>query len=271
MPRFRSRLSRLFRPVFSKTALLAMFAFGGAVAHAQPSMGDGVVIECPVTNTIFGPTRALMTCADGFSDVSGLHNDVEFPYGSSPDHLWLAERAVDLMVSAPRDSADRPIIGFNIMYQGSGRPGRVMDVRAQWSSESSNSITGRIPSNARPRLTRPGLQPNSTGTTPASNQAPQPDNGDGVQIACHVSEIKLLSDRSRFTCADGFNSSWSGLHDEIDLRYDMSANNQWMLERAIDLLASAPRDSASRPILHFNIMYRGPGTPAYAMDVRTQY
>jgi hypothetical protein len=247
--------------------------FLATAAMAQPDIGDGVVINCPVESTVFSSDRALFTCAAGFSDVSGLNDSVEFPYSSSADHQWLAERAVDLMASAPRDSSDRPIIGFNIMYRGSGSPGRVMDVRTRWTTNEL-AIAGSLPPSARARVTGPvSGRPDRRASprNPANTSAQTPSSGQGLEMACHISEIILLEDRARFTCASGFNPSWAGLDDQIDLRYDMDANNQWITARAIDLMGSAPRDANNRPILHFNIMYRGTGNPAYAMDIRTQY
>jgi hypothetical protein len=243
-------------------------------AIAQPANGDGVVINCPVESTVFSSDRALFTCASGFSDVSGLNSSVEFPYSTSADHQWLAERAVDLMASAPRDSADRPVIGFNIMYRGSGSPGRVMDVRTRW--ESNELIAaGPVPPTSRPRVTDPVSRRPDRRVSPRSpastSSAPTPESGQGLEMACHIAEIILLEDRARFTCAPGFNPSWSGLNEQIDLRYDMASNNQWITARAIDLMVSSPRDGSDRPVLHFNIMYRGAGNPAYAMDIRTQY
>lgn len=257
-----------------RTSLIAAsLALWGAAALAQPSQGQGVVIDCPITDFVMSTDRALFTCADGFSDTPGLNDQAELPYETSEDNRWLADRATALMLSAPRDTDGRPILRFNIMYLGSGRPGRIMDVRAAWESDT-GMLAGRIDRGISPRNPREALTRRPTGRTPASPQgssAQTPTENQGLVMACHLTEVALLSDRARFTCADGFNPDWRGLNDTIDLRYSMDSQNPWMTERAIELIASAPRDSADRPILHFNIMYRGSGTPGYAMDVRTQY
>ncbi len=239
----------------------------GQSASAQPAEGQGVLINCPVTHAVLSSERALFTCAGGFSDIPGLSDEAELVYGSSADNLWLAERAIGLMAAAAHDTADRPLLRFNILYRGPGRPGLIMDVRSAWTPD---TPTGRT---ARPGLTRlvPGSVRPGTSTAARPGSGATPSDGQGLELACHLTEIALLPDRARFTCADGFNSGWSGLSDEVDLRHDMTSNSPWLIERAIDLLATAPRDSANRPVLHLNILYRGPGTPAYAMDVRAQY
>jgi hypothetical protein len=249
--------------------IAASLALWGTGAIAQPSEGQGVIIDCPVTDLVMSTDRALFTCADGFSDTPGLNDQAELPYENSDDNRWLADRAVALMLSAPRDESDRPILRFNIMYLGSGRAGRIMDVRAAWSNDA-NTI-GRLDARISPRGLRDAARQPGRRDAPSTSTARTPTDGQGLVMACHLTEVALLSDRARFSCADGFNSGWYSLNDQIDLRYSMDSENQWMTERAIELIASAPRDSADRPILHFNIMYRGAGTQGYAMDVRTQY
>jgi len=258
---------------FLPQSLLVMITclLAPGLASAQLSDGQGVLVDCHVNELVFNQSRAQFTCDTAFFNHDELRANVELRFDQSNQNsnelnLWTIERTVDLMASAPRDESDRPVLRFNLMYLET-RIARIMDVRAVWSE---NNETASDPDNRFARVMRDRLDLGAIDPRLATS-SPTPDDFQGLVMACHVDQIVLYPELARFTCADGHNPDWSGLDDQIDIRYDQSSSHKWMAERTIDLMVSAPRDASDKPILHFNIMYRGSGSPAYAMDVRTHY
>ncbi|WP_421788308.1 hypothetical protein [Hyphobacterium sp.] len=247
---------------------LALAALTAGMAQAQaPGIGEGVVAECAIEQARLTESELRLTCDPAGFDRSGLNDEMIIQLGNETRD-WLAERTLHLMELATRDSRGRPVLDINIMYQGSGSPGRIMDVRAVYADGGRVSPVAGLRNprggTAVPSRVRGGTRPsNPTGGTAT------PQQGQGGVIHCRIETVQITEQIARFEC-DESRLDQPGFDHRAEIDHQQSAQRRWLLERALDLMASAPEENGA-PAIAFNVMFQGSGRAGRIMDVRARF
>lgn len=247
---------------------LLLSALSTAATSAQaPNVGDGVVTPCVVEQAMLTESALRIECDRSAFSRPELDDEVLVEFTNS-DRRWLAARTLEMMDLVPRDDQDRPILTVNVMFQGSGRPARLMDVRADYGDTGAmrDLIALRNPTGAISRDPRPGSRGQSTNPTGGTAT---PQNGQGGVIHCRVLEIMITESTARFEC-DRIVLDRPGFDYRAEIDHSQSSNRRWLLERTLDLISIAPAERGA-PAVEFNVMFQGSGRAGRIMDARTAY